>query len=220
MSGNGHRPTQNDGHAVLHWAGKVLTADDLRTRLNGHRELWISRGTVVTPLAADDLRARGVTIVRREPVAEEKRTSKAVWGIAQDRPNGIVQSAVQAAKRDGLPVGDLHLAGEPCSAAWAKALAECVARGDCQGCVVFCEDAGLLCCVANKLAGLRAASVNNVAQAARAVLTVGANLVAVESFGRTFFELRQILRTVCTTRSACPAAVANVLQELERHANR
>jgi ribose 5-phosphate isomerase RpiB len=87
--------------------------------------------------------------------------------------------------------------------------------------VIFCSDAGLLCCVANKVAGLRAAPANTVAQAARATLSLGANLIAVEMPGRTFFEVRQIIRTCCLAAPpACPAGVACTLQELDGHAHR
>jgi ribose 5-phosphate isomerase RpiB len=100
-------------------------------------------------------------------------------------------------------------------------LAECVARGDCQGGIVFCQDPGLVCCVSNKVAGLRAVVVSSAASAARAALSLAANFVAVEMPGRTFFELRQILRTLCTTDArACPAGVACTLQELDGHAHR
>lgn len=214
MSGNGQHTT------TLHWAGKLLSADDVRTQVNGHREIIVSRVTIVTPLAADDLRARGVRLVRGDVVKIEKPTSPAAWGFAQDRPNSTVQSAIQALTREGMIFKELVSSGEPCSGPWAKALAECIARGECHGGVVFCHDPGLVCCVGNKLVGLRAASVNSVAQTARAVLTLGVNLVAVEMPGRTFFELRQILRTLCTASGGCPAALAGTLQELERHAHR
>ena len=89
------------------------------------------------------------------------------------------------------------------------------------GGVVFCDDPGLVCCVANKVPGLRAVAVTTVAQAARATLTLGANLLAVEMPGRTFFEMRQILRCLCGAEStACPAGVACTLRELDGHAHR
>lgn len=213
MSGNGQ-------HATLHWAGKVLSAEDVRTQVNGHREIMVSRVTIVTPLAVDDLRARGVRLIRGDVVKPEKQAAPTAWGYAQDRPNATVQSAMQAAAREGMIFKELNASGEPCSPAWAKALAECVTRGECHGGVVFCYDPGLVCCVGNKLPGLRAANVSSVAQTAKAVLTLGVNLVAVEMPGRTFFELRQILRTLCTASSGCPQALASTLQELERHAHR
>ena len=88
------------------------------------------------------------------------------------------------------------------------------------GGVVFCHDPGLVCCVANKVPGLRAAAVTTVAQAARATLTLGANLLAVEMPGRTYFEMRQILRLLCDGRRPVRHGVACTLQELDGHAHR
>jgi hypothetical protein len=73
--------------------------------------------------------------------------------------------------------------------------------------------------VAIKVKGVRAAHVLNAQQAARAFLTLGANLLAVEMPGRTFFEIRQIVRCLVKP-SACPESVACVLQELDGHAHR
>jgi ribose 5-phosphate isomerase RpiB len=128
---------------------------------------------------------------------------------------------VQALERDGIHLRELPADCDGESCRWAKAVAECVARGECQGGVIFCQDPGLVCCVANKVVGLRAVMAVTVGQAARATLTLGANLLAVEMPGRTFFEVRQILRTLCTTeRPTCPDGVACTLQELDGHAHR
>jgi hypothetical protein len=208
-----------DGH-VLRWAGRVLTADDLRGRLNGHREIVLPSRAVVTPLAAEQLRANGVRVTRQS-TAEAPAAPSAAWGYAQERPNPLVGSAVQAAAREGLALKDLSRSGAPSTDRWAVALAECIAGGECRGGVVFCQDPGLVCCVANKREGLRAAAVVTVAQAARALLTLGANLVAVEMPGRTFFEVRQILRTLCAAgEPACPPGVACTLGEVEGRAHR
>ena len=66
----------------------------------------------------------------------------------------------------------------------------------------------------------RAAPVVTIAQAARATLTLGANLLAVEMPGRTFFEVRQILRILCCGDGPnCPEIVAALLRELDGHAH-
>ncbi|HKI34360.1 MAG TPA: RpiB/LacA/LacB family sugar-phosphate isomerase [Gemmataceae bacterium] len=138
-----------------------------------------------------------------------------VWGYAQERPYPMLASALQAIRREGITVTDFPAAnGAP--AAWAKAVAECVASGTCCGGVVFCDDPGLVCCVVNKVPGLRAVAVTTVAQAVRATMTLGANLLAVEMPGRTYFELRQIIRVLCRGASTCPPGVACTLEELER----
>jgi ribose 5-phosphate isomerase RpiB len=108
----------------------------------------------------------------------------------------------------------------PHAALWARAVAECIARGECLGGVVFCADPALVCCVANKLSRLRAAVAATPQAAARARQSLGANLLAVETPGRTFFELRQILRTACGGPACCPDELRAALKELDGHAHR
>ncbi len=219
MSANGHIPEATADGRVLRWPERVVTAEALGRRLSGHRELLLPPKAILTPAAVEHLRDRGVHITRQ---SEEVAITAAAgaWGYAQDRPYPLVQSAVQTLRRDGLSWKDLTPANEsPCR--WARAVAECVARGECQGGVVFCQDPGLACCVANKVAGLRAAAANTIDTAARATLTLGANLLIVEMPGRTFFEVRQMLRLLCQPgRPACPPGVACTLAELDGHAHR
>jgi hypothetical protein len=219
MNGNGQLPADGTAAHVLRWPGRVLAAEDLRRNLNGHRELVLEPRAVLTPLAIEELRTSGVRITRRP--ADTQAALGPAWGYTQERPSPLVQSAVQALHRDGLSLRELPSGCEGASCRWARAVAECVARGECQGGVIFCQDPGLVCCVANKVAGLRAVMAVTVGQAARATLTLGANLVAVEMPGRTFFEVRQILRNLCTCAApACPDGVACTLQELDGHAHR
>lgn len=143
-----------------------------------------------------------------------------VWGFGQDRLYPMVRAAVQVLGRERLPLREWGCPSGDACCRWAKAIAECLARGECQGGVLFCADPELVACVANKVAGLRAVSVHTVSQAARATLRLGANLLVVEMPGRTFFEIRQILRMVCTNGVRCPEGVACTLQELDGHAHR
>jgi ribose 5-phosphate isomerase RpiB len=207
------------GH-VLRWPGRVLAAEDLRRSLNGHRELVLSPRAVITPLAAEELRNGGVRVTRSAEARAPSSPGRP-WGYAPQQTHPMVQSAVQSLRREGLTLKELPADGSDAVCHWARAVAECVAAGECEGGVFFCGDPGLVCCVANKVAGLRAVAVTTVGQAARATLTLGANLLAVEMPGRTFFEVRQILRTLCTHgQPACPDGVACTLRELDGHAHR
>jgi ribose 5-phosphate isomerase RpiB len=142
------------------------------------------------------------------------------WGWGQDRAYAEVQCARQALARERLTLSDLPAANGDIGR-WARAVAECVQRGSCCGGVVFCQDPALVCCIANKLPGVRAAPVTTIAQAAQAMLSLGANLLAVQMPGRTFFEVRQILRQFCNGAArACPDGVACTLRELDGHAHR
>jgi hypothetical protein len=205
MSGNGKQDEQ-----VLSWPKRLLSADDLR-QLNGQRELRLLPRTIVTPLAADELRARGVRVTwLANPQATV--TSVRLWGYGQEKNDALVTAAVQALEREGLSLVVLP-----------SSIRDVVARlmmPDCSGAVYFCGDPALACCIANKHSGVRAAPVLTMNHAAKARASLGANLFAVEMPGRTFFELRQILRTIAGAPSLCPVDVATTLKELDGHAHR
>lgn len=210
------RPTDA---GVLRWTGKLLSADDLRRHLKGERELVVERRAIVTPLVVDELKKLGVRLLREEAHATPASSpARPQAGYAQDRPSSLVASAVRSLEREGVVLESLPSCNGP-SSAWARSLAEWVARGDGGG-VVFCIDPGLVCCVANKIVGMRAVSVATAAQAARGLTNLGANLLAVEMPGRTFFDVRQILLGMCRSRAQCPENVADVLRELDGHAHR
>jgi hypothetical protein len=227
MSGNGKPQGRGEPGAsapggsdqALRWSARVLSADDLRRNLNGRHELVLTAATVVTPLAAEHVRAHGIRVSRLAEPEGENKTSGDTWGYVLEHPQPLVTSALQALARDGLHLQALPAATDKQPGAWSRSIAECIAAGECRGGIVFCSDAGLVCCVANKVKGVRAAAVLNVQQAARALLTLGANLLAVEVPGRTFFEIRQIVRCLLKP-SVCPDGVACVLQELDGHAHR
>jgi hypothetical protein len=143
------------------------------------------------------------------------------WGYAVERqPHPMLVLALQSLRREGTePIPLAGCNGEPCD--WVRRVTECLKRGECRGAVVFCDDAGLACCVANKVPGIRAVAVGSIGQAQRAIAGLGANVIAVEQTGRTFFEFKQILRLCCCRPVAeCPASVACILQELDGHAHR
>jgi hypothetical protein len=143
----------------------------------------------------------------------------APWGYAvEGPPPAMLQAALRSVVRDGagpepLPACD----GEAC--AWVCQVARCLQSGHCRAAVLFCHDAGLACCLANKVSGVRAAVVGTVAQAARARTRLGANLLVVELAGRTYYECREFLR-LCRADAACPEDMAHLLQELDGHAHR
>jgi hypothetical protein len=147
--------------------------------------------------------------------------AEARWGYAvEGRPAPMLLAALRSLARDGASPEPLpECNGDSCS--WVRRVAECLQSGTCRTAVLFCDDPGLACCVANKVPGVRAAAVGTVAQAERALAQLGANLLVVEMAGRTYYEFRALLR-LCGMRgpAACPPGVACVLQELDGHAHR
>jgi hypothetical protein len=219
MNGNGRRIEVSTNGEVLHWTGRVVTAQALERKLNGHRRIQLPPRAIVTPLAVEHLRDNGIQVDREEQQAQLGRITH--WGYTQDREHPLIASAVQSLSRDGMALQDLPPLKNNEVGNWAREVAACVAAGQCCGGVVFCTDPGLFCCVTNKVPGLRAVAVGTVLQAVQATVSVGANLLAVEMPGRTFFEIRQILRLLCSgTAPCCPEGVACTLRELDGHAHR
>ena len=150
-----------------------------------------------------------------------KGNGQAPWGLALERPAPpLLQAALQSVRRSAPePTGLPACTGESCH--WVRAVADCLARGDCKGAVLFCDDPGTAACIANKVKGVRAVAVSSVPQAKRALNAVGANLLVVELSGRTFYEFKELLRLCCAgDKKACPPGVACVLEELDGHAHR
>jgi hypothetical protein len=145
--------------------------------------------------------------------------AKPTWGVAvEGQPSTMLQVALRAVGRDGATPAPLpECNGDACG--WVRQVAECLRSGCCTTAVLFCQNADLACCVANKVPGVRAAAVWTVAQAARALERLGANLLVVEMAGRTYYECRELLR-LCRAEAACPPGVACVLEELDGHAHR
>jgi hypothetical protein len=58
------RATSVANGEVLRWTSQVVSAEDLRQALKGHRELVLPARAVITPLAAEQIRANGIRISR------------------------------------------------------------------------------------------------------------------------------------------------------------
>jgi Ribose/Galactose Isomerase len=141
------------------------------------------------------------------------------WGYAvEGRPSTMLQIALRGVHRNGhSPQALPECSGAMCD--WIRSVSECLRSGRCRTAVLFCRDAGLACCIANKVPGVRAAAVWTVSQAERALAQLGANLLVVEMEDRTYFECRELLR-LCCNGADCPPSVACILQELDGHAHR
>ena len=207
------KDTQQTITGVLTWPKRLLSADDLRRHLTSQRELLLLPRTVITPLAADELRAKGVTIRWQESKAKDDTTPKqGAWCYAQETADTMIHSAIKALERDGLTLTPLEYNGP-------RKLAETIVTSQLGG-IVFCGDPASVCCIANKIAGMRAAAVVNVAQVNRSRKNLGATLYAIEMPGRSFFEVRQLLRAIVAGSPSCPEKIAQVLKELDGHAHR
>src|SRR5687768_3174857 len=142
---------------VLCWPKRLLSAEDLRRHLTSQRELLLLPKTVITPLAADELRAKGVRI-RWQAIETKTKTTTGGWLILQESNDANMTAALRSLERDGITLAAVHTT--------PRALAESIVKEGHAGAIVATSDAALVCCIANKIIGVRAAAVGNVKQAA------------------------------------------------------
>jgi ribose 5-phosphate isomerase B len=185
---------------------EMITESDARVLARGET-VELARGGHITPLAADTLRERRVTVVRDgQPSPEEAslapRADIRTVAIASDHGGvKLRQTLVAFLRGRGLAVHDMGTDGpDPVDYPdTAAAVARAVARGEADAGIVI-DGAGIgSAMAANKIAGIRAAmaTTETIARYSREhnganVLTLGAMLVSVE-------EARAIVTTFLTT---------------------
>jgi hypothetical protein len=223
MSVNGQPDPASADRSKLDWNGRVLSAEDVRSRLNGRPEIVLRPDTIITPSASDELKRNGIRIVRRRPDVDRPKAGG--WAYAQDRNYPLVSSVAQVVKREGLDLEPVQIVSpvdnQVLACRWARALAETVQDGRYRGVLAFCEAAGMVCCVANKVRGVRAIVAGGMTPHSKVTAALAANFIGIDVLGRTFFELKQLVRLICgTAQPACSGELAEVIGELESHAHR
>jgi len=200
---------------VLVWPKRVLSADDLRRHLTSQRELLLLPRTVITPLAADELKAKGVRVSWETPKPKQSAAVTGKWLVAGEKSDATGAAAIQALERDGITLIPSEIGGPACLRRFAETVVANQAAG-----ILFYGDPGVACCIANKVAGIRAVAVFNAAQVTQAKTTLGANLFAMNTAGLTYFEVRQMLRSIVSEAAKGCDRIATLLQELDGHAHR
>ena len=185
---------------------EIITETDARVLARGET-VELARGGHITPLAADTLRERRVTVVRDGQASADEaslapRADIRAVAIASDHGGVKLRQALVAFLRGrGLAVQDLGTDGpDPVDYPdTAASVARAVARAEADAGIVI-DGAGIGSAIAaNKIAGIRAvmATTETIARYSREhnganVLSLGATLVTLE-------EARAIVTTFLTT---------------------
>jgi ribose 5-phosphate isomerase B len=179
---------------------EIITEADARL-LEVGETVALRKGGHITPLAADTLKARRVTVIAEglldrsddglAPAAEIRRLA-----IASDHSGLALKSAIVSALRaKGLAVDDLGTStADPVDYPdTAARVAKAVARGEADAGIVI-DGAGIGSAIAaNKIAGVRAAVCHDQTMARYARLHNGANVL---SLGATLVQIKEALDVV------------------------
>ena len=180
--GNG-RARARDGHRPPEVFADRLLGVRQAEGLSDRAEVRILAGTIVTPLARDFLRRRGVVVrvVSGREASLARSHQRGEWGffLGSARYSGLVA----ALRRHWLDGDWSEIAADP---------AEWVVDAAGRGALVVADEASVATWRANRVEGVRAATVGDVDSTVRAVRHLGANLLVVEPATRSIHLIQQI----------------------------
>ncbi len=180
-------PSPGADREGLHFAGRLLGLRDAERLAGTTRVVRIAPGTVVTPLAKDHLRRLeiGVEWVSRGEI--ERLGRRGEWGFAIESEGGMIGAVRRELLNQGEAWHDLGPDAES-AARWVASRSE-------RGAAVLTGEASVAAWRANRVDGVRAATVVDADSVVRAASALGANLIVVEPRGKSIFEVRHLLAT-------------------------
>ncbi|TWT29998.1 hypothetical protein [Blastopirellula retiformator] len=181
----------SDGSEVA-LADKVVTVETLEGKIGGAKSLVVSPKAIVTPAARDQLREKGVRLLRDSEAA--KRAKKPVEVLAFNA------SGVMSWRERG-PVGVfIDLTSTVKQAALAVKQDKIV--------ILLTESPEAACCAANRDATMRAASVDSIDALDRVLPQTAANVIAVDPGKIARDQIALFLETIHRHQTvAAPAAL-------------
>ncbi len=171
---------------------RVITQAVLESKLNGAKAVRFSPKTVLTPTARDYLRINKIEwrIAERTTASSSSKTKS--WAA-------VVVSATSAVERaltDMLPAARKELLSCPDDAA-TFAINE-LSRGGFDGAIVFAKQTHRTACLANRHSAVKAVAVRDAAEVQAVRRQLRANVWCLDPSGKTYFELRNILKAIAT----------------------
>ncbi len=194
----------------------LVSLEQVQGRLQGVGRLLVPRGAVVTPSVRDLLRENNVALTFSTGTDEKVKGGRG-GGVSLSLTATLVKPALRfdlaalgrGLKHDGI---DVEESTSDCLIETTDRFAALVKNdGPALGAIVTSHPAPGLC-LANRLHGVRAIGPATVAEVTRDAEGVGANLIIIAPAGRGIFQIRQMIRTFCSSGPRqCPAALAGRL---------
>ncbi|WP_157605358.1 RpiB/LacA/LacB family sugar-phosphate isomerase [Schlesneria paludicola] len=190
--------------AAVEVLATIITADVLEKSVRSGQTLRVGRRSILTPSARDWLNSRRIVWSRQDRSAEAGASGagRVKWHVILQTVTPTVKALQDGIRR--LAEGwKIELVGQPLEA--ATMATSLVSTAECDGVVIFTEQAELIACKANRHDRVRAAVIDNAKQWEHVVRTLSANVVCISPIGKSFIELRNLLRDCGGTKPRSPA---------------
>ncbi|MBL8850223.1 MAG: hypothetical protein JNG89_11090 [Planctomycetaceae bacterium] len=186
--------------AEVEIAERIVTADLLKERVNGSRLVVVGQKALVTPAAWDFIRERGLTLNRGEAKSPSTTTGSSKSSAPQGAKTASLLIVVRSTEAVERLAADLpgswrrELLGCPDDAA-KLAIGE-LSRGGTPQAVILAEQAHRAACLANRSDAAKAVAVRDAGDVPVVRKQLRANVWCVDPSGRSWFELRNLLRAI------------------------
>jgi hypothetical protein len=198
------------GQAVL--TSNVVTAEMLIAAQTGGSRIVVSERAIVTPAAWDAAREHGIEIARQSPRAKSRGYEPAGGDQSNQRervdathgawPVGLAPLLVVVKSTEAVERLRDDLRGR-----WRRELLGCVdeaaalavsaiCRGETATVVVFAEQTHRAACLANRNERVKGVAIADASDVRAVRMQLRANVWCVDPAGRSWFELRNLLRTI------------------------
>ncbi|MCH7686836.1 MAG: hypothetical protein IH899_09175 [Planctomycetes bacterium] len=174
---------------VLH--ERVITEELLEQQLNGAKRIEVGTKSVLTPSARDFLSQQKIEW-QRQP--ETKSTTQTHWKAIVVQSTSAVTAALNDLEQSTQTCWNQEITGTTCEAVSAAVSAICRAEAD--GVVIFTGKPESVACRANRNLKVRAAVLGDVRRTESIKTEMGVNLFCINPDGKTYIELRNLLRAV------------------------
>jgi len=180
---------------TLELTDKLVTLATLENRLSGIDQLALRAGAVVTPAALDELRSRGIEVVRvAAPTAAAAARPTLTIGVADVTSAACDVPALHASVvRSGCAVERIAETG---LVSVTTELADHAAKGGRPVLLLTSRPAAAVC-IANRHRGVRAVGGRDARGVLESIQEVAANFVAIDPAAFSAFELRRLVGEFC-----------------------
>jgi hypothetical protein len=169
----------------------IITAELLNQSLKAGEMLRIGRGSILTPSARDWLNSKRTVWSRQDKMGPVSSIPRPKWRMILQTMTPTVQALHESLRRLAEE-WTIEIVGQPIEA--ARLAMSLVNTSECDGVVIFTEQADLVACQANRSERVRAAVMQNSKQWEQVLRSLGANVVCISPIGRSFMELRNLLK--------------------------
>jgi len=190
-------PAQETAAPILEIVGKVVTAEQLGSVSIGGR-VSIAEKAIVTPAAWDLVKERRLHIERRDSVRATSRNSATDSGPGPSATSLLITvrntDSIERVWSEIQGTWRRELLGCPDDAA-KLAISE-LSRGGVGAVLIVAEQTLRAACLANRHAAVKAVPIRDLADVRLARKQIRANVWCFDPVGRTYFEVRNIIREI------------------------